>query len=597
MSIGPIILVAIGLGFVIFVHELGHFVLAKWAGVKVEAFSLGFGNVLLHYKKGDTDYRLSLIPLGGYVKMAGESQESGGPPKPGDLMAAPVWRRALIFVAGVAMNFITAFVMFIIAFRIGVSFPAAVVGDVELGSPAWVAGLEPGDRIEEVNGNTDTDFEELSIAAALSNGSKGVSLIVERDGQRLPFLIKPEFDNVRGMRLLGIDRPWTLRVGAIAAFGKEKDSPAQRAGIQVGDLLVAVNGQKLKSWSEFRALCMVNPGKPMSVVLDRKGKEITVTLTPRSVAPYRIGVSGMSSTVSVVRQGSLPAKLELVKGDKIVSVNGTPVHSWTGFQKALRDAKKAPVVVGIEGRSPISLDEATLAEKDRLFEGMIGERGLDVTDVVEGMPAAKAGLKPGDHLISLNGSKLRSWDEFASLVKMSEGKPITLVWKRDGKEVGPVAIQATADEKGAIGEVGIFPVEERVRRQYGLWKSCTVGTHKAILTVVQVYNTLAGIFSGHISPRNVGSIILIAQATYYSALEGIGKLLYFLGVLGINFAILNALPIPVLDGGHLLFLAFEKIKGSPVKERTMAVAQYAGLILLLGLILYAVRNDILRLLG
>ena len=222
---------------------------------------------------------------------------------------------------------------------------------------------------------------------------------------------------------------------------------------------------------------------------------------------------------------------------------------------------------------------------------------LLIAAVVEGMPAAQAGLKPGDVLKLLNGKRVRSWEEWVTLVDGSKGKPITLVWRHDGKKFAPVTLRAVLHEKAAVGEVGIVPVEERVLRKYGFWKSCTVGTHKALLTVVQIYNTLAGIFSGRISPRNVGSIILIAQATYYSALEGVGKLLYFLGILGINFAILNALPIPVLDGGHLLFLVFEKIKGSPLKERTMAIAQYAGLILLLGLVLYAVRNDILRLLG
>ena len=597
LSIGHILLVAIGLGFVIFVHELGHFLAAKWAGVRVEVFSLGFGNKLLHRKIGETDYRISVLPLGGYVKLAGESWEDGHVLQPFELMAQPVWKRAVVFVAGVAMNFITACMMFVVAFRIGVSFPAAVVGGVDVGSPAWVAGLEPGDRIVEINGKGDTDFEELVTAGALSKGSQGVALTVERDGQRLNFDLRPEFDKARGLRLLGIERGASLRIGAILAYGKEKESPAERAGIRVGDRLVAVNGQKLKSFQEFRTLCAASPGKPMQVLLGRGGKEIQITLTPRSVVPYQIGISGMSTVVSAVRKGGLAEKLGFAAGDKILSVNGPPVASWISFVDAVTNAKTAPVRIGLEGGRTISLDLSAEADKTRFLEGMMGQRSLDVAEVVKDSPAARAGLKPGDRIVSLNGEKPASWDDFAALVRESEGKPVKLVWKRDGKDFGPVAVQPAPNEKAAIGEVGIAAMEERVIRQYGLWKSCTVGMHKAIQTVIQIYQTLAGIFSRSISPRNLGSIYMIAQVSYYSALEGIGKLLYFLGVISINLAILNALPIPVLDGGHLVFLLLEKVKGSPVRERTMAIAQYVGLALLLFLLLYAVRNDIMRSFG
>jgi regulator of sigma E protease len=361
-----------------------------------------------------------------------------------------------------------------------------------------------------------------------------------------------------------------------------------------------VNNQKLKSWPEFVAICRASPEKPLTVLLDREGKQVSVTLVPRRVAPYQIGLSGMSSAIWAVRKGTLAEQLGLAKGDRIASVNETPVASWMRFVETLGQTKESPVRIGLEHDQTtrtVSLESATDALKARFLEGVASRQSLVMAEVVEGSPAAKAGLKPGDRILTLDGRKLRTWDEFAALVRGSEGKPVALTWQREGKRFGPVLIRPVANEKAAYGEVGLEAMKDRVLRKYGFWKSCTVGTHKAVLAVVRLYYTLVGFASGTISPRHVGSIILIAQASYYSALEGLGTLLYFLGIVGINLAIINLFPIPILDGGHLLFLLFEKIKGSPVKERTMAIAQYAGLVVLLGLVLYAVRNDILRIFG
>ena len=126
--------------------------------------------------------------------------------------------------------------------------------------------------------------------------------------------------------------------------------------------------------------------------------------------------------------------------------------------------------------------------------------------------------------------------------------------------------------------------------------SCIVGTKKAVINVQRLYLTLKGFFSNRLSTKNVGGIILIAQASYESAKVGYGKLVYFLGILSLQLALLNILPIPVLDGGHLLFLAIERIKGSPVSQRTLSIAQYIGFGLIITLVIYATRNDIMRLL-
>ena len=172
---------------------------------------------------------------------------------------------------------------------------------------------------------------------------------------------------------------------------------------------------------------------------------------------------------------------------------------------------------------------------------------------------------------------------------------MVIEWMR-GNERFVSTIEPQKDEKGAAGRIGVKFREKTEVKQYGLAGSCVVGTKKAIINVQRLYLTLKGFFSNRLSTKNVGGIILIAQASYESAKVGYGKLVYFLGILSLQLALLNILPIPVLDGGHLLFLAIERIKGSPVSQRTLSIAQYIGFGLIITLVIYATRNDIMRLL-
>ncbi|HHT9118143.1 MAG TPA: RIP metalloprotease RseP, partial [Candidatus Hypogeohydataceae bacterium YC38] len=241
----------------------------------------------------------------------------------------------------------------------------------------------------------------------------------------------------------------------------------------------------------------------------------------------------------------------------------------------------------------LSLDSP--GAKESFLEGIFPTLGLRVDHVVEGFPAERIGLRPGDQILSLNGESLRVWEALLRIMATSEGKEMTLQWQR-GSETFSERFRPMKDEKNAFGRLGMKLKEKSIVKQYGFLGSCRAGTYKALVMIKRIYLTVRGLFTQKVSSETVGGIILIAQASYESAKLGLGKLLYFIGILSLQLAILNILPIPVLDGGHLLFLGIEKAKGSPVSERTMAIAQYIGLALILCLVVYSTRNDILRLL-
>ncbi len=197
---GNIILVIIGICFLIFIHELGHFLVAKKIGVRVHAFSLGFGPAIIRKQIGETEYKISLIPLGGYVKLAGEQKGEETKGEEWEFMSKKPWQRAAVLIAGVAFNTMLAFVAFVIAFRIGVPFITAEVGQINPGGPAWEADIRPGDKIVKVNDILNPDFEDLFISIALNNSSEGVDLGIEREGKIFDVNVVPKYNQRGGVQ-------------------------------------------------------------------------------------------------------------------------------------------------------------------------------------------------------------------------------------------------------------------------------------------------------------------------------------------------------------------------------------------------------------
>lgn len=592
---GNIILVIIGICFLIFIHELGHFLVAKKIGVRVLAFSLGFGPAILRKKIGETEYKISLIPLGGYVKLAGEQKGEESKGEEWEFASKKPWQRAAVLIAGVAFNTVLAFVAFVIAFRIGVPFDTAEVGQTMPGGPAWEVDIRPGDKIVKVNNILNPDFEDLFISIALNNSPEGVDLGIEREGKIFDVNVVPKYNQRGGVQRIGIAPAKSLEIYKIYAI-EDSDSPAQKAGLQVGDKVIAVNGKKINTENDFREIEGGSLGKELIITVLRDSERIDLKITPSAVARLMIGLSCATSKIDGIKKDSLADSIGLKRGDEIVKVNTQDVKGFSELNNALNNSQDGKITLEVvRGNSRKILDLTKSGEETvkKFFDGIFPYYELIVDSMVEGFPAEKKGIKPGDRITSIDGESISEWDQLLQLVTGSQGEELEIAWMRDGKEFSK-KIKPIKDEENAQGQIGVMFKTKKIIRKYGLTESCVVGMHKTVVNVKRIYLTIRGFISKKISTKALGGPILIAQASYASAQSGIGKLMYFLAIISINLAVLNILPVPVLDGGHLLFLGIEKIKGSPVSERVLAIANYIGLALVLSLMIYVTRNDILR---
>ena len=587
-----ILLVVLGIGLLIFIHELGHFLMAKKIGVRVFVFSMGFGPPLFKRKFGETEYRLSIIPLGGYVKLAGETPEEKSVGASWELMSKSAGQRAMVFAAGVALNAVLAFIAFIVAFHIGVPFETSEIGVVSPGKPAWEAGLKAGDKIVKVGNTPGPDFEDVHIAIALSSSPHGIPLEIDRGGERFDVVVYPEYSERIGYQIIGIQPAQSLVVDKIYAY-KNGHSPALEAGIQVGDTIIAVNGKQISKVEEFLEAEAMHTGDGFILTVLRNGKPIDLNVTP-APTQWKLGLSCAMPKIDGIKKDSIAYAIGLRNNDEIIAVDNKSIIGWSELKNRIVNASEKTISISVKRNGQIRTFELPVKDaqaKENFLDGIFPFLGLTVDMAVEGFPASEIGLKPGDQLVSIDGKKLENWEDLLYSVRSSEGRELEIAWKR-----GTETIVKKVVPKKAEGSIGIVFGEKKITRQYGFLGACGVGSAKAIINVKMIYLTIKGLLTKRLSSKTIGGIILIAQASYESAKLGIGKLIYFIGILSLNLAILNILPIPVLDGGHLLFLGIEKLKGSPVSERTFTIAHYIGFALIICLVIYATRNDIMRIL-
>ncbi len=305
-TVANILLVVLGISLLIFLHELGHFLAARMFKVRVETFSIGFGPRIAGTRRGDTDYRISAIPLGGYVKMAGEYGDYPDDDEreldPDDLMAKPIWQRFIIFSAGVIANFLFAFIAYPLAYGSGALVHAPVAGDVAVAGPAWAAGIRSGDEFLSVNGQRVYSFEDVVLEMALSD-PEGTTARIRRDGVELDVDIVP-VRSADGSRYEIAAEP-LLENSLIVAKG----SPAAAAGLKTGDRIVRAgddwvvgdiwNGGPL---SAKRALTLAAPnGGRLSVQVERDGELIDATVEPAPTERLMLGAGAVRTRVLALR--------------------------------------------------------------------------------------------------------------------------------------------------------------------------------------------------------------------------------------------------------------------------------------------------------
>ena len=365
------------LGIIIFVHELGHLLAAKAFNVRVLTFSLGFGKRLWGFKRGETDYRVALFPLGGYVQLGGE-EPSETTDDPREFSNKPRWQRIVVYLAGPAMNAVLSVILIAVVFMIGMNIAAIrevppVVGVVAEGGPAEAAGIRPGDRIERVDGNAVTRWDDVNFALMTSPG-RAVELTLDRDGQGLTVSVVPDVVPRYEFGDAGLLPQLLPRIAQVL-----EDSPAAAAGFMAGDAVRTVDGRAVSSRQDFVAQIEARPEQAAIVEVMRDGRLETLTVTPRSQEGVgKIGVvvgyyqrygpiealgASVSYNIDIVRQtfaalgkivsGRLAAKSALSGPIEIAALSGQAARS--GFEVLLHLMGIISISIGILNLLPIPI--------------------------------------------------------------------------------------------------------------------------------------------------------------------------------------------------------------------------------------------------
>lgn len=429
-----LVTVTIVLGIMIFVHEWGHFAAAKLCGVRVDVFSLGFGPRLFGMKRGDTDYRLSALPFGGYVRMAGDNPLEERTGAGYEFLSRPRWQRAIIAIAGPLMNFLLALViLWGIFWRLGIP------------SPVY-------------------EHQAADVVAV------------------------------------------------------PQSMPA--TGTQAGDRIVAVNNVPTPNWKKvYSEVEKAKPGSFVTLTVLRSNANQSITLT-------------------------------------------VPEH-LTSFDNLLGFASLPPVIAEVDG----------------------------------GTPADRAGLKPGDTIIAMNGKPVVTWQQLIDGVHSSGGHSIQFQIRRNGGEqltLDITPMQGTDLDGQPVWQVGVLPNTDVDYERQSFLEASKDAAASTVSGIHQIGQVLVGLFSGKVSIRQLAGPVGIARISGEAAKRGLPTLLEFMAVISLNLGLLNLLPIPILDGGHILLLAIEGILrrdlSLAVKERFVQV----GLVFLLGIFAFVMYSDILK---
>jgi regulator of sigma E protease len=286
------------LGFMILIHEFGHYAVAKLLGVRVEQFAIGFGKRLVGFRKGDTDYRINAIPLGGYVKMSGENPMDERSDDPREFMNHPRWHRFLIAIAGPTMNILLAIVLLTTVYMVHYEYAVVddgptVIGWVLKDSAAAKAGFQIGERIDDIENPT---WKQLGMKEAMNPGQP-LDVILDRNGQSMEKTIVPEAEGLDRIGYAG----WAPKEDTVTITDLQPDMPAEKAGLKEGDQILMLDGKPLPAIAAMIESLEVSKNKPITLTVLRDGQQKSFTVQPVLLEKrYRIGIGSMQTKVKTL---------------------------------------------------------------------------------------------------------------------------------------------------------------------------------------------------------------------------------------------------------------------------------------------------------
>lgn len=641
-----ILTVAVGLGLVIFFHELGHFAVAKWCGVYVERFSIGFGPLLFARRWGETEYALSLIPFGGYVKMRGQDDMDPGQMTDEQIAEDPrsytgksVPQRMAIISAGVIMNIITGLMFFVIAFSWGVETTDRSVGLVQVGMPAWEQGLRAGDTITSINGRRVEDFNDILRGTALSWGDITVEG-VHANGETFEVSMEPEASGIR--RKIGVGFAPSLRVVPTPDESKIPvalpATAAARANFEPGDVITAVEDETVTTHLELLDVLAEHRSESVDVTVLRGDESTTTQVTLPSEKFRTLGLRMGMGKVRALRKGS-PAETAGIRiDDRIAKVDGLDVEKDLDPYKLTEifsERAGQPVLVTltreVAGGSPETVEVEVTPDADRhpwseppMIEqsplsipsiGLAYDLVATVFSVAPDGIAQQAKIEPRDRVLRVDLVKPpaggvdgfendtytidvgeRNWAyAFRMMQEAARNRIVRLTIKTsDSSELRTVELTPAEAEDWYLPTArGLqFDLQRTVRKADSLASALGMGWHYTVNSVTDIYLTLRGLVTRDISYKGLSGPIGIAKIAYTFASVGLPHFVLFLGLISVNLAVINFLPIPVLDGGHMVFLIWEGVTRRKPSERVLTAATYCGLAFVLGLMFFVIYLDL-----
>ncbi|MHC4416552.1 MAG: site-2 protease family protein [Planctomycetota bacterium] len=704
-----LVLIIVGFGILIFVHELGHFLAAKWAGIRTEVFAVGMGTPMFAWRKGiglvwgsthrrvvaktgkapadlghqelarhglgETEYSLRWLPIGGFVKMLGQDDVNPSyvSADPRSYNVCPVGKRMVVVSAGVLANLLLAIFLFIVAFLVGVKFEAPIVGSVAASLPAGTTaadnaevlgistvGVQPGDLVARIDGRPVRTFADVHIASAMSKPGVPLALTVQRAGvaEPLRFTLIPQVDEITGLLSIGL-----FPASSTTLFEKDPDdlirlalekTGAAEAGVEPGMTMIRAGGVLLRTFEQFQHEVDASEGRAVPTVwsaVDGHGEPVGPTVgadipvRPRGqllrypelaedgLRDVEQGLFGLtplmriewitpsSENVGVLETGDVVLRVGPVHAPRLAQLRGELERRAGGeiSMTVLRDGQEVDLDARVDRRgmlnilpqyawdlpytaSPMRQTAAPAPDGDEL--------------VARDTPVADLLLMGGTRIDAVNGVPVGDWAQLREMLRAhtadaaargdGETVSVAVTHPTPGREGGEVDLVLTAEDVRQLHELGWFtdlsatafqPLYTTLSAGNNPLAAMAMGFHETYTFVMMTYLTIDRLLRGSVGVEQIRGPVGIVHIGAKVADRGLMYLIFFLGIISVNLAVINFLPIPIVDGGLLLFLVYEKLKGRPPSLTFQNAATVVGLVMIATVLLVVTWNDIVRLMS